>query len=601
MIESNYSKHKDQSPRDTVERIKGILDSIGITTELFWTSRQFGGTCSNRVNIAGTSLGTNGKGTNEEYATASGYAELMERLQNKAAGRRIQIGDTFARLGFYEHPDERLVSAEELVARHDPVMDGWLEGWGCTGDDEKVALVRELSRIQYRRDDGMVAEVPFADLSAGCVRWLSPALYSQLCSSNGMSAGNTMEECLVQGLSEIFERYVRVQVLEGKATCPVIPREELDAWSVGELIRRIERSGRYRVRVMDGSLGRGYPVAITAITDLRRGSFGVNCGAHPSMAVAVERTLTEAFQGRTIELFTGINQLAPADEAASRANRRSVMRNGVGVYPTDFFVKEPDWEYRPWAPSDHEGNADLLRGMVALLERDGLSLLVRDSSHLGFPSCHIIVPGMSEVTTPTPEGLAAIRVRADLSKALEHFPQVTQDEEEAILTAERLSSSLSLVRFERPLKIIKAQPACLFSYLHLARGEFGEAVGGFEAIARHAGEPASLYWQAMAQYARWRSWGEDRARALELVRTMYPPAFARRVEADTAGDDLLATQYPQMNCYDCEHCALGAAGGCLGLQDREAFRKLDAALARSQVSQDALLRHLQEVLGVREG
>ena len=81
-----YSKHKDRDPQGTVEVIVGMLEQAGLDTEMRWTSHPFEGLCSNRVTIAGTNIGTNGKGTSEQYCLASGYAEFMERLQNNILG-----------------------------------------------------------------------------------------------------------------------------------------------------------------------------------------------------------------------------------------------------------------------------------------------------------------------------------------------------------------------------------------------------------------------------------------------------------------------------------------------------------------------------------
>lgn len=597
MTSHDYSKHKDRVPDETVAAIRDTFDALGLATELVWTSHQFGGTWSNRVSIAGTSLGTNGKGTSEAYATASGYAELMERVQNKAIGKRTHIEHAFARFGFYDHPDERIVPAREIVARHDEVTERWLGEWGCATDAERLGLVTELSQMHYRRGDDMVPEVPFADLTAGRVRWLTPAIYYRLTGSNGMCAGNTIEECLVQGLSEVFERYVRGKVLRGEVVMPRIPHEELRAWSVGALIDRIEEGGRYQVHVFDGSLGRGYPVVVTAIVDRSEGTFGVNCGAHPSMAVAVERTLTEAFQGCTIEMFAGINRLAPVEESSSRGNRRTIFRNDHGVYPTSLFVGEPSWEYRPWESDEGLSNAELLRRMVALLHRDGFSLLVRDASHLGFPACHIVVPGMSESVEATPQGLQGIRVMRKLEEAFDRFPDITADQVRDILDAVAYSGTPTLVSPTRPLKGYKMSSVHLFGYLHLTRGEYAEASECFATIAEVSQKPAALFWRALGDYSRWRGFGTGHDEALELVRTFYPPAVARRVERDLAGgDELLRTQFPRMSCYDCAHCEAAAKGACQGLADQDAFERIDAALARSTVSQEALLARLQQLL-----
>ena len=81
-----YSKHKDRDPQGTVDGIVEMLEQAGLDTEMRWTSHPFEGLCSNRVTIAGTNTGTNGKGASEQYCLASGYAEFMKRLQNNILG-----------------------------------------------------------------------------------------------------------------------------------------------------------------------------------------------------------------------------------------------------------------------------------------------------------------------------------------------------------------------------------------------------------------------------------------------------------------------------------------------------------------------------------
>ncbi len=597
MATADYSKHKDRDPRQTVEAIKAKLASMGLETKMVWTSHQFDGTWSCRVSIKGTSFGTNGKGTSEDYAMASGYAELMERVQNKAAGHRTHIENTFAAHGFYDFPDERMVEAAQLVARHDPVIEGWLKGWGCTTDEQKLQLVRDFSRAWYRRDDDMVVEVPFADLRSGQIRWLPPALYRHIYSSNGMSAGNTLEECLVQGFSEVFERYVRLKVLNGEVVMPRIPREELRAWSVGDLIDRIEAGGKYRVTVFDGSLGKGYPVVLTVIADLTRGTFGVNCGAHPSMAVAVERTLTEAFQGRTVERFTGINRLASREESSHGENRHGVLVNGIGVYPTSLFVGNAGWEYAPWEADEGCSNTQLLRRMLATLEQEGFSPLVRDSSHLGFPACQIIVPGMSETEYVTPDACERNRMRQAFSAALKSYPILSARQQEAFQCVEEKDGRPIVTKHDRPFRGIRMQLPYLWGAYHLARGEFEAARRKFMSLSKSMEKPASLFWQAMADYAHWRELGNGRSEALELVNTLYPPAIYRRVELEAVENiQQLKARYPQMSCYNCANCAMAKDGKCLGAADAAAYAKIDAAFACSQVSQENTLRRLQDLM-----
>ena len=77
--------YKADTPSGTVNRIKGIISthSIPVKEKELGDGRDF---CSCRIYISNDeddSIGTNGKGMSEDYALASGYAEFMERFQNR--------------------------------------------------------------------------------------------------------------------------------------------------------------------------------------------------------------------------------------------------------------------------------------------------------------------------------------------------------------------------------------------------------------------------------------------------------------------------------------------------------------------------------------
>ncbi len=88
-VDTAYSKHKDRTPEQTVEVIRSILDELHIQTEVVALNHPFHGTYSNHVQIKGTTIGANGKGTTEAYARASGYAELLERIAEAMAKSEV--------------------------------------------------------------------------------------------------------------------------------------------------------------------------------------------------------------------------------------------------------------------------------------------------------------------------------------------------------------------------------------------------------------------------------------------------------------------------------------------------------------------------------
>jgi len=113
----NYDKHKERSPQDTVFAIQKILRDIGLFPVLHWTGINKKGQYSNRITLYPTAAGVNGKGTDELYSTASGYGEMMERLQNNMLLSGSRSGDG---VSFKEAPDETEISFCSLMENPDP-------------------------------------------------------------------------------------------------------------------------------------------------------------------------------------------------------------------------------------------------------------------------------------------------------------------------------------------------------------------------------------------------------------------------------------------------------------------------------------------------
>lgn len=76
--------YKDSVPEITVERIKTAIESLGYSLKEEWSKENAAGTYSLRLSIdlPGIEIGSNGKGSTVEYARASAYGELCERLEN---------------------------------------------------------------------------------------------------------------------------------------------------------------------------------------------------------------------------------------------------------------------------------------------------------------------------------------------------------------------------------------------------------------------------------------------------------------------------------------------------------------------------------------
>ena len=80
-------EYKAVSPEQTISKISGILENIGIRVkEIVYGKPSI---CNSvRLVISDSKfedldIGTNGKGMSENYALASAYGEMMERIENK--------------------------------------------------------------------------------------------------------------------------------------------------------------------------------------------------------------------------------------------------------------------------------------------------------------------------------------------------------------------------------------------------------------------------------------------------------------------------------------------------------------------------------------
>ncbi|MFO5701967.1 YcaO-like family protein, partial [Klebsiella pneumoniae] len=60
---------------------------------------------------------------------------------------------------------------------------------------------------------------------------------------------------------------------------------------------------RYLIFADDGSLGGKYPVICVVLFNPANGTCFASFGAHPDFGVALERTVTELLQGRSLEVL----------------------------------------------------------------------------------------------------------------------------------------------------------------------------------------------------------------------------------------------------------------------------------------------------------
>ncbi len=410
-------RFKDDSPEQTVARIKALLKGLGMELEEKWTASGIENCWSVNVSLpGGFPFFSNGKGVTRELARASAYGEFIERLSCGLHLYKLQSIHRDPAVAFHSYaPDGRYMTAGELEAEGewmDHVIAAYGKGltrkklaslcktYACA--DREPSVVGQLSANGKAAPNGQVYAVPFYSLFEDKYVYLPIEFVTHVYATNGCCAGNTREEAWVHGLSEMMERHSTIHELMSGRSAPAIPEKVLEKFpTVMKILDKIRSTGIYDVQILDMSLGNGLPVVATRIINKKTQDHMVNIGADPVLEIAVQRTLTELFQGKNLDTFTSqhgakiLKDISQVDHAHNTLNQ---METGNGLFTADFFAEELTCHRGCTVFEDRSGmdNKELLADMLGLYRELGRPVYVRNFSYLGFPSYQFVVPGFSE-------------------------------------------------------------------------------------------------------------------------------------------------------------------------------------------------------------
>ncbi|REH36986.1 ribosomal protein S12 methylthiotransferase accessory factor [Paraperlucidibaca baekdonensis] len=385
---------KDMPLEQTIAHMTGLLEQLGMKIEIASWRNIVPNVWSLHIRDAASPMCfTNGKGATKESALCSALGEFIERLSCNFFYNDQYFGEDIASQDFVHYPNEKWFALEA----DDGLPEGLLDAhcWAIYDPDDELCGSHLIDTNSGRRDRGIVA-LPFVRRHDNAVVYFPSNLIENLFLSNGMSAGNTLAEAQVQCLSEIFERAVKRQIIEEEIALPDVPREVLAKYpSVLAGIEALEAQG-FPVLVKDASLGGQFPVMCVTLMNPRTGGVFASFGAHPRFAVALERSLTELLQGRSLE---GLNDVPPPtfNSLAVTEPNNAVEHfvDSTGVVSWRFFSARADYEFAEWDFSGTtQAEAETLFG---LLEAMGKTVYMAVHEDLGAPVCRILVPDYSEV------------------------------------------------------------------------------------------------------------------------------------------------------------------------------------------------------------
>lgn len=483
---------KNAPLKESIENMKAVLADVGCKTT-FCTEKHPLEHCFS-VNLASVEapshIYSNGKGVLSDASMASALGEYIERLQTN------NFFVDFHLPGRKYYPDEVAFEFggaylnDELRAVYDP-----------NGEFEERDLVDYNSDYENR-----IVALPFEKWTTGETVYIPLNILSNLYVSNGLATGNTPQEAQVQALSEIFERYAKIEIIKNGYALPAYPDEVIRSFKrVYSDVLALRKLG-YIIEVLDASLGGEFPVTAISLINPEDSSLFVSFGAHPILEVSLERTMTELMQGRELEnLDVFETPTFDMSFVADSSNIESHFIDSNGKLGFGFLSSKKSFEYTPWKYQGKGRKAEL-HYLISILDAMGKEMYLREYNYLEFYSCQMIVPGVSEVY-PMEDMIYNNRnsgkwIRDMVLRFEEYDPQVILDAIESL--DDRLSIEKYIgVIFEEDFTMLEFK-----SQMHLILGDREEALTSLEFGANKLGHIVAEIIRMEVEQLAWEEYKE---------------------------------------------------------------------------------------------
>ena len=394
MTEQTFRPGKDAALEDSIAKFQQKLTALGFNIEEASWLNPVPNVWSVHIRDKDCpQCFSNGKGASKKAALASALGEYFERLSTNYFFADFYLGQEIANCDFVHYPNEKWFPIEDDALLPNGILDDYLLDYFDPNAELTPELLVDLQSGNYER--GIVA-MPYIRQSDEQIVYIPQSIIANLYVSNGMSAGNTKFEARVQGLSEVFERYVKNKIIAEAISLPEIPKSVMDRYpSIQASIAKLEEEG-FPIYAFDASLGGKYPVICVVLLNPNNGTCFASFGAHPNFQVALERTVTELLQGRSLK---DLDVFSPPsfnnDDVAEHANLETHFIDSSGLISWDLFKETPDYEFADW---DFSGTTqEEYNNLMAIFRADEKEVYVMDYNHLDVYACRIIVPGMSDI------------------------------------------------------------------------------------------------------------------------------------------------------------------------------------------------------------
>lgn len=292
-------KYKDNFPKETIKNIKNFFEEKNLILEektIFQSEESNTWTCIIELLTQNEKIiSTTGKGVTKDLALASGYAEMFERFCNKNY-LNIHPFVNFFQLGYNYEKNNYYINKEEKIENFETINKSELI------HKKYIKLLgNEKNYKQFLNyfNNNKIINIPFKNcFNSSDIIYQEPRLWEKISGSSGMAAGNTIEEALVQGISEIFEHYVQEQFFKNPPKKLYFISQTNINESNLNIMKNIEKNNNGIIKIADLSYEYSVPVCLAILYNYNTYNYIINFSAAPTIQIAIERALTELYQNK---------------------------------------------------------------------------------------------------------------------------------------------------------------------------------------------------------------------------------------------------------------------------------------------------------------
>jgi ribosomal protein S12 methylthiotransferase accessory factor len=398
----NYVRNeygKCDLPSNTIGKIKDGFRKLHLNVEyspfqvsdnIYW----------GRIWIDSIRIVCNGKGITPELAEASAYAELAERF---SAGLFYPVFEERVRYNIpalYNKKTTRFLNYE------------WMDGYVHAHQDEleeSTLRIEDLLANESHLTDTDIEHIKNSRMARHWVDGFSivrketvkvPVNFvTYIHASNGMAAGNTMEEAMIQASCEIFERHAQIQIIKPEKTVPSIDPDSVNNAVIKDMIK-FYHGKNVDVIIKDLSLGGVLPCIGVLFINHNLSSDRLEHrilipGVSFNMDEGLTRCFTESMQGRETLLAPRPQLDKPLVHRSRVNNFYLLMKCCISPKDISFLEQGEMTAYRNTKIKDIFSEIQELKKICNHFNTD---CIILDHTHpvLNFPVIRVIIPRISD-------------------------------------------------------------------------------------------------------------------------------------------------------------------------------------------------------------